>query len=216
MTNNPRKREDYQSLIRQYADPSSLAYKKLQLVDSHVTTGINLLDFGTGPGELIELEKPKFDTLYGVDSDEESLRICRRRFKNDKKIHIVQSNGTDLTSLFQNTRFDCIAACDVLEHMELKNCVELLATFYHLLDLDGKFVFSGPGIFEKVRIRFGRSPIHIQSHSSYGWLRLIKSAGFQPISVGSVEFPLIHSPVLRKLLHIFGQCCVITARKGRS
>ncbi|MGA3198637.1 MAG: methyltransferase domain-containing protein [Halobacteriota archaeon] len=107
MTNNSRKREDYQSLIGQYADPSSLAYKKPQFVDSHVTVGMNLLDLGTGSGELIELEKPKFDVLYGVDSEEESLRIYRRRFKNDKKIHIVQSSETDLTSLFQSARFDC-------------------------------------------------------------------------------------------------------------
>jgi predicted TPR repeat methyltransferase len=198
MTNNSRKREDYQSLIRQYADPSSLAYKKLQFVDSHFTVGMNLLDLGTGSGELIELEKPKFDALYGVDSEEESLRICRRRFKNDKKIHIVQSSETDLTSLFQSTRFDCVAACDGLERMELKDCVELLDTFYYSLDFDGKFVFSGPGIFEKVRITFGRSPTHIQSHSSYGWSRLIRSAGVQPISTESVEFPLIHSPVVRK------------------
>jgi len=141
MTNNSRLREDCDFLIREYADPSSLAYKKLQLVDSHVTGGKNLLDFGTGLGELIELEKQKFDALYGVDSDGESLRICRTRFRNDKKIHIVQSTGTDLTSLFQSTRFDCITACDVLEHTELKDCVELLDTFYHLLNVDGIFVF---------------------------------------------------------------------------
>jgi len=91
--------------------------------------------------------------------------------------------------------------------MELKDCVELLDTFYYPLDFDGKFVFSGPGIFEKVRIRSGRSPTHIRSHSSYGWTGLIRSAGFQPISVESVEFPLIHSPALRKRLHMFGQSC---------
>lgn len=194
MTTNSRKREDYQSLVRQYADSRSLAYKKLLLVESHFTAGMNLLDLGTGPGELIELEKPKFDTLYSIDSDEESLRICRRRFKNDKKIHLVQGSGTDITGLFQSTRFD--------EHVELKHCAELLDTFYHLLDFDGKFVFSGPGIFEKVRIRFGRSPTHIQRHSSCGWSRLTRSAGFQPISVESVEFPLIRSSVLKKRLHI--------------
>lgn len=207
MTNNSRLREDYNSLIRQYADPSSLVHKKLQLVDSHITGGMNLLD-GTGTGELIELEKRKFDALYGVDSDEESLRICQRRFKNDKKIHIVQSIRTDLASLFRSTRFGCIAACNVLEHSELKDCVGLLDTFYHLLDFDGKFIFSGPGIFDKVKIRFGRSPTHVQSHSSCGWSRLIKSTGFVLISVESVEFPLIHSSILRKRLHIFGQCCI--------
>jgi hypothetical protein len=70
-------------------------------------------------------------------------------------------------------------------------------------------------VFDKVKIRLGRSPTHLHGHSSYGWAKLIKKAGFGLTSAESVEFPLIHSSILRKRLHIFGQCCVITARKGR-
>jgi cyclopropane fatty-acyl-phospholipid synthase-like methyltransferase len=206
MTNNSRKRVDYHSLLSQYADPSSLAYTKLQLVDSHITGGMNLLDFGTGAGELIELEKRRFDTSM-ASIPMKSLSGSAEKFIKDKQIPIVERSEIDLTSLFQSTRLDCIAACDGLEHTELKDCIELLDTSYHLLDFDGKFVFSGPGIFEKVRIRFGRSPTHIRSHSFYGWTGLIRSSGFQPISVGSVEFLLTHSPALRKRLHMFGQSC---------
>jgi ubiquinone/menaquinone biosynthesis C-methylase UbiE len=216
MTNNPRMREDYRSLISQYADPSSLMFKKLRLADSYITGGRNLLDFGVGTGELINLERQKFSTIFGVDSDERSIKICEDRFEKDKNIRVCQNNGSDLVKVFGDTRFDCITACDVLEHVQLRESKTLLRGFYTLLDVGGKFVFTAPGMFEKIRIRFGRSPTHIQSHSSYGWSKLIRSAGFQPISVESVEFPLIHSPVLRKRLHIFGQCCVITARKGRS
>ena len=215
MTNNSRKREDYQTLIRQYADPRSLMFKKLRLVDSCIRGGRTLLDFGVGTGELIDLERQKFSNIFGVDSDKRSISICKDRFEKDKNIRVCQNNGSDLVSAFGDTRFDCLTACDVLEHVQLDESKRLLRVFYSLLDVGGKFIFTGPGIFEKVKIRFGRSPTHIQSHSSYGWSRLIRSAGFQAISVGSVEFPLVHSPVLRKRLHIFGQCCVITARKGR-
>jgi 2-polyprenyl-3-methyl-5-hydroxy-6-metoxy-1,4-benzoquinol methylase len=215
MTADPLEREDYVALSSQYANSDSLMYKKLRLVDSHITGGKTLLDFGAGTGELIALEARKFDVICGVDVNEESVAICRDRFKNNKKIHILQNSGNDTVHLFADARFDCVVACDVLEHVELHATKKLLAAFYSLLYSGGIFVFSGPGISQKVKIRLGRAPGHIHSHSSYGWATLIRNAGFQLISVESVEFPLIHSSILRKSLHIFGQCCVITARKAR-
>ena len=209
------KRQDYESLSRQYADPTSLQHKKLRLVDSYIIGGKNLLDFGTGTGELIKLEEKKFDNVYGIDLDEESVRICRTRFENDERIHIVQNNTNDIAGTFAGIRFDYISACDVLEHLKFKDCLKLLDSFYSLLDTDGIFIFTGPGVFEKVKIRLGRSPTHLHGHSSYGWARLIKKAGFGLTSVESVEFPLIHSSILRKRLHVLAHCCAITAKKDR-
>jgi ubiquinone/menaquinone biosynthesis C-methylase UbiE len=216
MIDDSAKRQDYDSLSREYADPTSLQYKKLRLVDSYITGGKNLLDFGTGTGELIKLEEKKFDNIYGIDSDEESVRICRTRFENDERIHIVKNNANNITGTFAGIRFDCISACDVLEHLKFRDCLKLLDSFYSLLDTDGIFIFTGPGVFEKMKIKLGRSPTHVHSHSSYGWARLITKAGFGLISVESVQFPLIQSSILRKRLHVLGQCCVITASKGRS
>jgi len=51
--------------------------KKLRLVDSYITGGRNLLDFGVGTGELINLERQKFSNIFGVDLDERSIRICK-------------------------------------------------------------------------------------------------------------------------------------------
>jgi predicted TPR repeat methyltransferase len=213
MTVDPLKREDYVSLSNQYASVDSLMHKKMQLVDSYIPGGKALLDFGTGTGELIALESQKFDDLYGVDVNEESVTRCRNRFKNNANIHIIQNSGHDLGSLFADTRFDCIASCDVLEHVELDESKKLLAAFYSLLNSGGMFVFSGPGIFDKVKIRLGKSQTHGHAHSSYGWSRLIERAGFQIMHIESVEFRVIHSDLLRKRLHVFGDCCVIVAKK---
>jgi predicted TPR repeat methyltransferase len=215
MPTEPFKRENYISLSAQYADTNSLMHKKLQLVGSYITSGKALLDFGTGTGDLIALEAHKFDDLYEVDVSEESVNICHNRFKNNANIHIVENSGNDLESLFADTRFDCVAACDVLEHLELDESKKLLAAFYSLLDSGGIFVFSGPGIFEKVKIRLRKSHIHDHSHSSYGWSRLIKEVGFQIMHIETVEFRVIHSAFLRKRLHVFGECCVIVAKKSR-
>ena len=84
MTNDSRKREDYDSLRDQYADPRSLVFKKLRLVDSCIRGGRTLLDFGVGTGELINLERQKFSNIFGVDSDKRSISICKDRFEKDK------------------------------------------------------------------------------------------------------------------------------------
>lgn len=206
-------KEDYESLLLQYRDPNSLMYKKLRIVDSYINGGETLLDIGMGVGELIELEKQKFKEIYGIDVDEESVNICRKRFENNENIHVIRGNANDLKKLFDNKKFDYITCLDVLEHIEIKECKKVLNDIYDLLKDGGKFIFTGPGIFEKIRIILGRSPMHLHSHSSYGWKRMIEQAGFKVIHIETVEFPIINSDFLRKRLHIFGKCCLIVAEK---
>jgi predicted TPR repeat methyltransferase len=196
-----------------YTIPDSLHNKRLELVDSYIAGGRNLLDFGTGTGELIKREEHKFDNLYGVDSDEESITICRNRFKGDSKVHIIHDHGKNLDICLPDIRFDYITACDVLEHMKLGDSVQVLKLFYDLIKLRGTFIFTGPGVFEKAKIGLGRSPTHVHSHSSFGWAKLIRQGGFEIVKVEAVEFPLYDNAVLRNRLHVFGRCCVITAEK---
>jgi len=206
-------KEDYELLLLQYRDPNSLMYKKLRIVDSYINGGETLLDIGVGIGELIELEKQRFRKIYGIDADEESVNICRKRFESDENIYIIEGNINDLENLFEDRKFDYITCLDVLEHIKVEECVKNLNNIYDLLRDGGKFIFTGPGLFEKIRILLGRSPTHLHSHSSYGWKRMIERAGFDVMNVETVEFPIIHSNFLRKRLHIFGKCCLIVAEK---
>lgn len=206
-------KENYKSLAFEYLNPKSLMYKKLRIVDSYIRKGTYLLDIGGGVGELIKLEKQKFEKVYGIDIDEEAIEICRERFKKIPNIYIRQASISDLEDLFRNEKFDCITCLDILEHIKVEECRKALNDIYNLLKDGGKFIFTGPGVFEKIRILLGRSPTHLHSHSSYGWKRMIEKAGFKVITVETVEFPIIHSNFLRKRLHIFGKCCLIVAEK---
>lgn len=206
-------RVNYNSLKSEYLDPESLQYKKLRFVDQYISKGHSLLDIGSGTGELIKLEINKFDEIYGIDADSESLKICRDSFKNKKNVHIFESNLQNLDVLFSDTKFDCVTCLDVLEHIELKECKQVLQSIHHVTKDLGLFIFTGPGVFEKVRISLGMSPTHLHSHSSYGWKKLIEEAGFNILIVETVEFPLINSDFLRKNIHIFGKCCTIISQK---
>lgn len=206
-------KEDYEALKNQYNDPSSLMYKKLRLVDGYIKKGENLLDIGTGVGELIDLEKNKFKNIQGFDMDIDAVEFSRDRFKDYNNIKIDLGNLNDLEDLVKGEKFDCVTCLDVLEHLDLNETIKAMNTLWKILKDNGMFIFTGPGIFEKIRIKLGRSP-HIHSHSSYSWVKMLENSNFEVCSVETVEFPLFNkSDFLRKNLHIFGKCCLIICKK---
>jgi 2-polyprenyl-3-methyl-5-hydroxy-6-metoxy-1,4-benzoquinol methylase len=206
-------RVDYEHLGSQYTNPESLMYKKLRLVDSFVDDGYKLLDIGVGTGEWIDLEKDKFKIIYGIDVDTGSIDICRKKFSGRKNIHLINCDLGNLSNSIDIRDFDYITCLDVLEHIPESAVREVLHGIYSLMRPGGRLIFSGPGIFEKARIALGRSPTHLHSHSSYGWQSLLRKADFEIVRTESVEFPIFHSEVLRKQVHLFGKSCVIVAEK---
>ena len=189
--------EDYKSLRQQYQDPNSLMYKKIRMVDTNIPNGNCLLDIGMGVGELIEFEKTKFKEIYGIDLNSESVKICLKRFENDNNVFVFQKDVKDIEKKFKG-KFDVITCLDVLEHVKESDCKEIISAINKLLRSEGMFIFTGPGIFEKIKISLGRSPTHLHSHSSYGWQKIIKDAGFEIASVETVEFPILPRELLKK------------------
>ncbi|MCE7699970.1 MAG: class I SAM-dependent methyltransferase [Methanobacterium paludis] len=206
-------KEDYDALRSQYNDPSSLMYKKLRVVDSYINGGKTLLDIGTGVGELLDLEKNKFKRIYSFDMDKDSVEFSKNRFQDYHHIKIELGDLDNLENLIKDKKFDYITCLDVLEHVNLNTVTQKLNIIYKLLDDDGVFIFTGPGIFEKIRIKLGRSN-HVHSHSSYSWMRMLKNSNFKISSVETVEFPIFNeNNFLRKNLHLFGKCCLIVCKK---
>jgi 2-polyprenyl-3-methyl-5-hydroxy-6-metoxy-1,4-benzoquinol methylase len=204
---------DYTSLNSEYSDPTSLSYKKIRFVNTYIPNGGSYLDVGMGTGELLSKRVGKHQKIVGMDNDETSLMICQKKFADNYDITLVDAGIGDLKNRFQE-KFDCITCLDILEHIEEKELIPSLQNIYNLLNENGIFIFSGPGIFEKIRIFFGRSPTHLHSHSPQGWKKYIETVGFKIVEVQSVDYPFIHSEYLRKKLPLFGMCCVIVAQKN--
>ena len=210
---------NYEELISQYNNSDSLMYKKLRIVDYYINQHIKnfegFLDIGMGTGELINLEKNKFKYVYGSDIDEESVNYCKKRFNDDKNIDIIKGDIRDIYSCYKFEDLNVITCLDVLEHINYSHSIETLNIIYDMLKKDGIFIFSGPGIYEKLRISLGLSPTHVHSHSSYSWAKLIQDSNFEIISVESVEFPFLKNDnFLRKKLHLLGKCCLIVSKRG--
>ena len=208
-------REDYRALTQQHLNPKSEASRKLRVVDAYINPADTLLDIGTGTGELLALEKHKFARLYGVELDTEAIDLCRARFRNEETVTLVKADVGDMLKHFRPGQFDVIAALDILEHLDAEKCETTLETIASLARDGGRFIFTGPGIFQKVRIALRRSPTHLHSHSSFGWRRLISEHGFRVHSVETTGFPLVNSSFLRRRLHLFGQSCVVVSEKAQ-
>ncbi len=206
-------KENYDALKSQYNDSSSLMYKKLRIVDSYIKGRKNLLDVGIGVGELIDLEKSKFKFVYGFDVDQDAVDFCNTRFQNYNHITIELGDLYNLKDMVKGNKYDCVTCLDVLEHVDVNRCLKTIETIHELLNDGGLFIFTGPGVFEKVMIKLDKSP-HIHSHSSYGWKKMLKNSNFEIVSVESVEFPLFNNnEFMRKNFHLFGKCCLIVCKK---
>ncbi len=84
-------------------------YKKVRIVDQYIRSAETLLDIGMGTGELIRLNKHKFKKIWGIDVDAESVESCRRRFRNDERITLMQRGVDELENSFESGQFDYIA-----------------------------------------------------------------------------------------------------------
>ena len=206
--------ENYESLLREYQDPKTLSFKKMRIIDSHIVRGkTSLLDIGIGTGELIKLEKGKFDEIIGIDVDDRAIEISKKRFCDDPRVSISKADIRCLQEIFPKEKFDYVTCLDVLEHITVKDCRSALKSIYGIMKENGILLITTPGIFDKMKIIAGKSRLHRQAHTSYGWASIYQNAGFDVISVETVEFPLIRSEFLRKRLHILGKCCLVTCMK---
>lgn len=192
---------------------NTLMNRKIKLVNKFINKNESLLDLGVGTGTFIKLVQNKVKKIYGIDIDNESIKIFNKKFKNINKISIKQGNIKEIAKIYNNRKFDYITALDVLEHITKDDAEIVLNSIYQLLKDNGKFIFTGPGIFEKIKILLRKSPTHTFSHSSYGWIKMFTRVGFHVEHIETVEFPIFNFNYLRKKLHLFGKCCIIISKK---
>jgi 2-polyprenyl-3-methyl-5-hydroxy-6-metoxy-1,4-benzoquinol methylase len=142
-----------------YGDVISDKYSKLRfeimtnLLKPFITRGMNIkmLDVGCYTGDLLKI-LPHAVNYYGVDNDEEALRIAQMR---GAKVFRLDIERQGLSAISE--KFDIIIATEILEH--LKDPQDLLRQIKDLLRDDGIVLISLPNectIYHRLKVLIGK------------------------------------------------------------
>ena len=189
--------------------------KKLDAVDSYLPHNGTHLDIGMAWGELIELERLKYEQVYGLDIEKEMIDIAKALYADDMKVKISLSSAENLKNDYPGMSFNSITCLDVFEHLKIEVCEQILKDIYDLLVPNGIFIATFPGLLEKIKILLKlNEPYHLHCHSSYGWGKMIADSGLKIVTIKAVQFPIIDNKYLREHMHLFGITCLVVASKG--
>lgn len=130
-----------------------------------------VLDFGCGIGMLAEKCQP--NNYFGIDFDDESLAIARRKFKAYRFAGQYP----------EGEQYDTIVLLAVIEH--IKDPVQLLKELKNRLKKDGRIVLTTPHTFvEKIHV-FGAEIGLFSKHASEEHDSLIDYNRMQEIATGA-------------------------------
>ena len=102
--------------------------------------GGNVLDIGCGSGQFTEIlveSLGSFDSLTGIDVDEESLSEARKKFPG-KAFRFLEANSRELP--FVDESFDLVAMSNALHHVE--NTEATLSEMKRVLKTGGKLLIN--------------------------------------------------------------------------
>lgn len=116
-----------------YAKQRIITYVKL--IEPYLKPGVRILDVGCYTAEIYDY-LPKDIEYFGLDFDEEALKIATARGATVRKVRF------DEEGINFDNKFDIIIAAEILEH--LKNPEELLKQLKMVLAKDGIILVSLP------------------------------------------------------------------------
>src|SRR5207245_6144303 len=147
-----------------------------------------------------------------VETNPTAVSLLQERFKHESHAEIIP---TSLEEYAKESRegpcFDAITLLDVLEHLE--NPAAALSIGFDLLRPGGTVIATMPNWYDFIAIHLGRSKLHHQAHSSVGWMKVIRRAGFAIECLRTVAFPAVRSDFLCRNFHWLGMCVMIVGRK---
>lgn len=200
----------YINMDIRYQSPNRLMAKKVNLLLTLLQPNSRFIDIGCGTGEFLLKAKDKFDELVGIDNNENAINFAKEKIKNISKIRLINSKNGKIP--YPDEYFDNATCLDVLEHM--RDSKECLREIWRVLRPKSQLIVTIPNWYDIINMRFfKRKSLHVQAHSPYGWINIVKKTGFKKVFWRAVDFPILHSDFLAKNLAILGMCIVIVLRK---
>jgi predicted TPR repeat methyltransferase len=99
------------------------------------------VDLGCGPGRIIDFIRaidPGYKEIIGIDSSSQMIQACKRKFRVDKRVRLVQKNVTALDTI--SKKVDVITCIRVMKYIPDRYSLFLSVT--KTLNANGVFIFS--------------------------------------------------------------------------
>lgn len=143
-------------------------------IENSVKGSETLLDIGCGTDSPVQAFSDKIECT-GVDVHLPSIRISKKKGIHSKYVH---SAALDLLKKFKRKSFDCVFACEIIEHMEKEDGYRLIKMMEKLARK--KIVIVTPNGFVPQKPYGGNK---WQEHKS-GWTsREMKRMGFKVVGL---------------------------------
>ena len=109
-----------------------------------VTGGDSCLDFGPGMGIMIPALARRFRHVVALDIDQKQLKSAKELISKCDigNVEFVLGKEENELGIFEDGKFDCIIADNVLEHIE--NTAPIISEFYRILNEKGVLIISVP------------------------------------------------------------------------
>lgn len=145
--------------------------------EKYIKTKFNILDYGCGSGQLLNLIECKFK--IGVEKNNQSLKKVR-----NKKINCVKK----LQNLNNNIKFDTIFALSVIDH--LTDPVLLIKKLKNKLKKDGQIVIIVRHDSKNQNQKNCSYKEHLFSWSLLSFNNLLNSVGLKTFDEGVIKMTL--------------------------
>ena len=143
------------------------------------------MDLGCGRGEWLELLKSIGANPVGVDLNENTVSLCRK-----KVLNVVQDDLFQYLEAQEDNSLDGITAIQVVEHITPVQLVQLTQLCYRKLKFGGHIIFEtqNPAVVYTMTTYFLVDPTHIRPVHPTWAKYVLEDAGFSNVTLDYPEY----------------------------
>lgn len=158
---------------------------KSRVFEAHVAPRIkaggfrDAVDIGCGYGIYVDMFRKAGLAARGVDLSGEQVETGRRRFGLDC---LETGDGLDFLRAMPAESVDCVLLFDILEHLPLDICIEMLAESRRVLRTGGEAIIMTPNIHAPFCPTFAGDVTHVRAFSRASLRQVALMAGFTSVT----------------------------------
>jgi 2-polyprenyl-3-methyl-5-hydroxy-6-metoxy-1,4-benzoquinol methylase len=147
-----------------------------------------ILEVGCGYGRFVKrLEQLGYTNVEGVDISKDQVTFART------KLGLTNVHLSEALAYLQKQKhqYDCIYMIDVLEHLDMKNTIDIGHEIYAKLKDSGTFVAEVPNGISPMTPHTWWDYTHLRAYTTHSMIQYMMLIGFKDIANFSVP-PFIH------------------------